>query len=89
MLAGLVTASGGAWNASIGAEYFHLHSRAVLIMGVSLRPGLRSRRKANGHPARDSSRLRERIMAQAHKRQAKEKVRKLGRVVLLLAHLNR
>jgi NitT/TauT family transport system permease protein len=34
LLTGLVTASGGAWNASIIAEYFHLHGDTLSTIGL-------------------------------------------------------
>jgi NitT/TauT family transport system permease protein len=34
LLTGLVTASGGAWNASIIAEYFHLHGETLSTIGL-------------------------------------------------------
>ena len=34
LLTGFVTASGGAWNASILAEYFHLHGRVFSVTGL-------------------------------------------------------
>ena len=34
LLTGLVTASGGAWNASIIAEYFHLHGQTLSTIGL-------------------------------------------------------
>jgi NitT/TauT family transport system permease protein len=34
LLTGFVTASGGAWNASILAEYFHFHSRTFTVTGL-------------------------------------------------------
>jgi NitT/TauT family transport system permease protein len=30
----MVTASGGAWNASIVAEYFHLHGQTLSTLGL-------------------------------------------------------
>ena len=34
LVTGLVTASGGAWNASIIAEYFHLHGQTLSTTGL-------------------------------------------------------
>jgi NitT/TauT family transport system permease protein len=34
LVTGLVTASGGAWNASIIAEYFHLGGQTILTVGL-------------------------------------------------------
>jgi NitT/TauT family transport system permease protein len=34
LVTGLVTASGGAWNASIIAEYFHLHGHTLSTLGL-------------------------------------------------------
>src|ERR1035438_285252 len=34
LVTGLVTASGGAWNASIVAEYFHLKDRTLQTLGL-------------------------------------------------------
>ena len=34
LLTGLVTASGGAWNASIIAEYFHLKNQTLITTGL-------------------------------------------------------
>jgi NitT/TauT family transport system permease protein len=34
LITGLVTASGGAWNASIIAEYFHLRGRTLETLGL-------------------------------------------------------
>jgi NitT/TauT family transport system permease protein len=34
LVTGLVTASGGAWNASIIAEYFHFQGRIVEVPGL-------------------------------------------------------
>ena len=34
LVTGLVTASGGAWNASIIAEYFHLKDRTLQTLGL-------------------------------------------------------
>jgi NitT/TauT family transport system permease protein len=34
LVTGLVTASGGAWNASIVAEYFHLHGKTLETLGL-------------------------------------------------------
>jgi NitT/TauT family transport system permease protein len=34
LVTGLVTASGGAWNASIIAEYFHLHGQTLSTLGL-------------------------------------------------------
>ncbi len=34
LITGLVTASGGAWNASIVAEYFHLHGQTLETLGL-------------------------------------------------------
>ncbi|MGD0444068.1 MAG: ABC transporter permease subunit [Edaphobacter sp.] len=34
LITGLVTASGGAWNASIVAEYFHLHNQTLQTVGL-------------------------------------------------------
>ena len=34
LITGLVTASGGAWNASIVAEYFHLHLKTLSTLGL-------------------------------------------------------
>jgi NitT/TauT family transport system permease protein len=34
LVTGLVTASGGAWNASIVAEYFHLKDRTLSTLGL-------------------------------------------------------
>jgi NitT/TauT family transport system permease protein len=34
LITGLITASGGAWNASIVAEYFHLHGRTLQTLGL-------------------------------------------------------
>ncbi len=34
LVTGLVTASGGAWNASIIAEYFHLHGQTLATIGL-------------------------------------------------------
>lgn len=34
LITGLVTASGGAWNASIVAEYFHLHGKIFMTRGL-------------------------------------------------------
>lgn len=34
LITGLITASGGAWNASIVAEYFHLHGRTLMTLGL-------------------------------------------------------
>jgi NitT/TauT family transport system permease protein len=34
LVTGLVTASGGAWNASIIAEYFHFHAKIVSVPGL-------------------------------------------------------
>jgi len=34
LVTALVTASGGAWNASIVAEYFHLHGRVYSTVGL-------------------------------------------------------
>jgi NitT/TauT family transport system permease protein len=34
LLTGFVTASGGAWNASILAEYFHFHSQTFTVTGL-------------------------------------------------------
>ena len=34
LVTGLVTASGGAWNASIVAEYFHLHGQTLQTIGL-------------------------------------------------------
>jgi NitT/TauT family transport system permease protein len=34
LLTGFVTASGGAWNASILAEYFHFHSQTFSVTGL-------------------------------------------------------
>jgi NitT/TauT family transport system permease protein len=34
LVTGLVTASGGAWNASIVAEYFHLKGRTLQTLGL-------------------------------------------------------
>jgi NitT/TauT family transport system permease protein len=34
LITGLVTASGGAWNASIVAEYFHIHNRTLTTLGL-------------------------------------------------------
>jgi len=34
LLTGFVTASGGAWNASILAEYFHFHGQTFLVTGL-------------------------------------------------------
>ena len=34
LITGLVTASGGAWNASIVAEYFHLHGQTLSTLGL-------------------------------------------------------
>ncbi len=34
LVTGLVTASGGAWNASIIAEYFHLHGQTLSTIGL-------------------------------------------------------
>jgi len=34
LLTGLVTASGGAWNASILAEYFHFHNQTFSVTGL-------------------------------------------------------
>lgn len=34
LITGLITASGGAWNASIIAEYFHLHGRTLQTLGL-------------------------------------------------------
>ena len=34
LVTGLVTASGGAWNASIVAEYFHLKDRTLETLGL-------------------------------------------------------
>ena len=34
LITGLVTASGGAWNASIIAEYFHLHNQTLQTVGL-------------------------------------------------------
>ncbi len=34
MLTGFVTASGGAWNASIVAEYFHFHGKTISTVGL-------------------------------------------------------
>ena len=33
-MTGLITASGGAWNASIVAEYFHFGGQTFLTMGL-------------------------------------------------------
>ena len=41
LVTGLVTASGGAWNASIVAEYFHFGGKTISTLGlgsVSARP---------------------------------------------------
>ncbi len=37
LVTGLVTASGGAWNASIIAEYFHLNGRTYMTAGLGAR----------------------------------------------------
>ena len=37
LVTGLVTASGGAWNASIVAEYFHLNGRIYMTSGLGAR----------------------------------------------------
>jgi NitT/TauT family transport system permease protein len=34
LITGFVTASGGAWNASIVAEYFHFHGRTITTIGL-------------------------------------------------------
>jgi NitT/TauT family transport system permease protein len=34
LITGLVTASGGAWNASIVAEYFHFRGQTFSIVGL-------------------------------------------------------
>jgi NitT/TauT family transport system permease protein len=34
LITGMVTASGGAWNASIVAEYFHLHGQTLSTLGL-------------------------------------------------------
>jgi len=34
LVTGLVTASGGAWNASIVAEYFHFQGRTLMTLGL-------------------------------------------------------
>jgi len=34
LITGLVTASGGAWNASIVAEYFHFQGRTLTTTGL-------------------------------------------------------
>ena len=34
LITGMVTASGGAWNASIVAEYFHLHGQTMQTVGL-------------------------------------------------------
>ena len=34
LITGMVTASGGAWNASIIAEYFHFHNRTLTTIGL-------------------------------------------------------
>jgi NitT/TauT family transport system permease protein len=34
LITGLVTASGGAWNASIVAEYFHIHGKTLTTLGL-------------------------------------------------------
>ena len=34
LITGLVTASGGAWNASIVAEYFHLKNQTLTTVGL-------------------------------------------------------
>ena len=34
LITGLITASGGAWNASIVAEYFHLKGRVLSTFGL-------------------------------------------------------
>ena len=34
LITGMVTASGGAWNASIVAEYFHLNNRTLQTVGL-------------------------------------------------------
>jgi NitT/TauT family transport system permease protein len=34
LITGLVTASGGAWNASIVAEYFHFHGQTFTTTGL-------------------------------------------------------
>jgi NitT/TauT family transport system permease protein len=34
LITGMVTASGGAWNASIIAEYFHLHGQTLSTLGL-------------------------------------------------------
>ena len=34
LITGLITASGGAWNASILAEYFHLKDRTLETVGL-------------------------------------------------------
>ena len=34
MVTGLVTATGGAWNASIVAEYFHLKGQTISTVGL-------------------------------------------------------
>jgi NitT/TauT family transport system permease protein len=34
LITGFVTASGGAWNASIVAEYFHFHGRTITTTGL-------------------------------------------------------
>ena len=37
LITGLVTASGGAWNASIVAEYFHFKGQTLSTMGLGAR----------------------------------------------------
>jgi NitT/TauT family transport system permease protein len=34
LITGMVTASGGAWNASVFAEYFNLHDRTLQTIGL-------------------------------------------------------
>ncbi len=41
LITGLVTASGGAWNASIVAEYFHLKNQTLQTTGLAQRSALR------------------------------------------------
>ena len=45
LVTGLVTASGGAWNASIVAEYFHFNGRELHHRWVSARRSARHRRR--------------------------------------------
>jgi NitT/TauT family transport system permease protein len=49
LVTGLVTASGGAWNASILAEYYHLGDRSLKTLGLGAQISAASDSDAPGH----------------------------------------